>query len=1846
MKFRNNFLLCLLVSFLIIMTVGVAFADEAPAMELVETGTVSGDAHIESANPWKTSGSVEYIIPDNVDEIKSAYAVVNSYSGSGAPTYALYSNITLNTSNGFEVLGYEDLYSEFSMTNDPLVYVVNNHTTKQYSDYQSVFNITEKVKNLPAGEKITVSVENTKKEGYNFDARIKLISIILIYDDGDNDKINYWLNIGQSWTQSTRSNLINTKDFKGEYDEVTFENIGLSTYNALCRINNKLIYDPIYEKMGSYFVDDIWNITNNFQMGQDTNFSYKASTNGYGSFKSNIQLLKVVKSYLTVTTSITPQYKDTIFAGVSNNLTINVKSSQDLNATVKLYNNKNLVFNEQVSLKNGINQKLYFIDSKIRPITANTVNGAKNTYENYTLVIEDSAGNKVNSTDVSYVVLYNGNLGKDLAYPVFNGTVNRVYNITGDVVVLTQNDSVYAGSGATNLECTFDVGKSDVVESLLYVSYNWDKIASGDFNSWNIAFNGKTIAPVASYRDQSNLGTYGRYGYGLVVYNVTALVKSGANKLVLNKDAGGSAVYPPSLVLLTDNDKNKTFKTVYIAENADLLSKPANIESGSFTFMDVDTTDLIKSTLYVFAASAQSGESNIVFNEKTYSDVWNGSSNSLNYFMVDITKNIKENNKIYFESTGSTILALPEIIVCQNKGPYTISASIAPPYANTVFAGVNNTLTVEIVNGNKAFDGSVKLLAGGKEVASSDLKIAEDSSKKVTLIDTTIRPVDKSTVNGESNKKEDYTLLIVDKFDNILNSTNASFNVLYNGNLGKDLAYPAFNATVNRVYNITGDVVVLTQDDSVYAGSDATNLECTFDVGKSDVVESLLYVSYNWDKIASGDFNSWNIAFNGKTIAPVASYRDQSNLGTYGRYGYGLVVYNVTALVKSGDNKLVLNKDAGGSAVYPPSLVLLTDNSESTTYKLVYIAENADLLSKPANIESGSYTFMDVETINLLSSQLYVFAASAQSGEGNIIINDKPYNDVWSGTSNSLNYFMINSTDDIKNNNKIYFQATGSTILALHQIIVCEKSLEFNTISATITPPYANTVFAGVNNTLTVDIVNGNKAFDGSVKLLAGGKEIASSDLSLKSNSTGKVTFVDKTIRPIDKSTVNGEKNKKEDYTLLIVDKFDNVLNSTSASFNVLYNGNLGKDLAYPAFNGTVNRVYNITGDVVVLTQDDSVYAGSSATGLESTFNVKDSGVVEALLYVSYNWDKVASGDFNSWNIAFNGKAIAPVANYRDQSNLGTYGRYGYGLVVYNVTALVKSGANKLVLNKDAGGSAVYPPSLVLLTDNSKSITYKLVYIAENADLLSKPANIESGSYTFMDVKSDDSIKSTLYVFAAGAQAGEANVVVNEKGYNNIWNGTSNSLNYHLIDMTNSILKSNKIYFQATGSTILSLHDILVVEFEKITPQLNLSAEDITVGENVNIDVVLPQDATGNVTLNNSTISIKNGKATFVISNLDVGDYKFIVRYSGDDKYNPTSNSVNVHVKENKSVNLTVPEVQKYYKGPERLYVYLKDYNGKPISNASISIKLNGVSYNRQTDKNGVVSMGLGLDSNEYDVDVAFNGSEKYNSAKTTSKVIIKPTVNGTDVVKVFRNGTQYYATFRDSTGKYLANGTKIQFNINGVLYTRSINGDKGLAKLNINLPQGEYVITATNVETGENAANNIKVISRIVENNDLTKYYRNSSQYTVKIIGDDGKAVGKGVEVKFNINGVFYYRTTNESGIAKLNLNLQPGDYIITAEYGDCRVSNNIKILPVLSASDLKMSYRDGSSFKAKLLDGKGIPLANEKIQFNVNGVFYTRTTDSTGVARLNINLMAGEYIITSSYNGANIANTISIRG
>ena len=337
---------------------------------------------------------------------------------------------------------------------------------------------------------------------------------------------------------------------------------------------------------------------------------------------------------------------------------------------------------------------------------------------------------------------------------------------------------------------------------------------------------------------------------------------------------------------------------------------------------------------------------------------------------------------------------------------------------------------------------------------------------------------------------------------------------------------------------------------------------------------------------------------------------------------------------------------------------------------------------------------------------------------------------------------------------------------------------------------------------------------------------------------------------------------------------------------------------------------------------------------------------------------------------------------------------------------------------------------------------------------------------------------------------------------------------------------------------------------------------------------------------------------------------------------------------------LDVNDVTKYHGGPEKLNIYLKDKSGSPLTGEKVTVLINGVSYQRTISNQGLASIAINLASGEYKVTVSYDGPVGKNSTSVT--VIVKKTAFGKDIVKFYKNDTQFYASFLDTKGNVLKN-SKVTFNINGVFYDRTTN-ENGVAKLNINLNSGKYTITSINSATGEKVSNTIVVKSIFAENNDVVKYYKNDTQYIVKLLNGQGKNIGSGAVVTFNINGVFYNRTTNENGTAKLNINLHPGNYIITATYNGLSVSNNIIVLTRMITDDLSMKYNDGSKFKAIVLNEHGTIAPGENVTFNINGVLYNRTVDSTGFANLNINLMSGKYIITTSWNGYSRSNTITI--
>ena len=484
----------------------------------------------------------------------------------------------------------------------------------------------------------------------------------------------------------------------------------------------------------------------------------------------------------------------------------------------------------------------------------------------------------------------------------------------------------------------------------------------------------------------------------------------------------------------------------------------------------------------------------------------------------------------------------------------------------------------------------------------------------------------------------------------------------------------------------------------------------------------------------------------------------------------------------------------------------------------------------------------------------------------------------------------------------------------------------------------------------------------------------------------------------------------------------------------------------------------------------------------------------------------------------------------------------------------------------------------------------------------------------------------------SGSPVANANVNININGVNYSKTTDSNGKTSMALNLNAGSYNATVTYKDISAVAKVTINQLTTTNTLSYTKN---SHNSVTLTASVN-----PATATGDVVFtvngNDYNAKISNGKATYALSGLNIGSYEAKATYGGDVNHKASvSNSVKFTVEEVK-YDVSAPDLTKYYHGPERFVVTVKE-DGKAVAGKDVTINLNGANYTKTTNENGEASMAINLNSGEYKVTSEFEGIE------VQSTITVKQTVSGENITKIFRNGTQYYATFVDTSGKTLAENTAVEFNINGVFYTRYTN-DKGVARMNINLNPGEYVITAKNPSSTEQYTNIITVLPSIVENHDLTKYYRNASQYSLRLLDDKGNPVKAGVEITLNINGVFYKRISNDDGYVKMNINLEPGEYIITADYNGLMASNTIKVLSVIETHDLSMKYKDGSKFEARILDGQGNPYAGQTVTFNINGVFYERITDEEGIARLAINLMAGEYIITSSYNGLNAANTVTV--
>lgn len=483
----------------------------------------------------------------------------------------------------------------------------------------------------------------------------------------------------------------------------------------------------------------------------------------------------------------------------------------------------------------------------------------------------------------------------------------------------------------------------------------------------------------------------------------------------------------------------------------------------------------------------------------------------------------------------------------------------------------------------------------------------------------------------------------------------------------------------------------------------------------------------------------------------------------------------------------------------------------------------------------------------------------------------------------------------------------------------------------------------------------------------------------------------------------------------------------------------------------------------------------------------------------------------------------------------------------------------------------------------------------------------------------------------------------NQLSYQNLEVSSNGSIsdNYSYnsnIDYSNSgVIRSNY-----ENNNVIELQQIsdngVISEAQSSLSNTTLSGHNTTLyfKNGTTYDVKLT-DITGKA-LSNQTVSfLINGKlynrttgsdgVASMNINLAVGKYNITASYAGSSLYGGSSVTNLVEVLSTISAN----DVVKFYRNGTQYYAKFVDGNGNPLINTEVRFNINGVFYTRNTNNSGIANLSIALNPNKYILTAIHPNGEM-----SANNITVLSTINGSDITKYFRNGTQFYATFYDAMGNPLINET-VRFNINGVIYEKRTN-NKGTANLTISLYPGSYILTAYH-PNGESHGYNINVLYTLIDNNNITMYYRDGTAFTIKVIDGQGKPLAN-TTVRFNINGVFYDKVTDENGIAKLGIRLYPNNYIITSSYNGLEVSNNIGV----SSSNTTIIGKDAyiiinsinSNYTVTLVDIKGNPIENQTVYFKYNNKEVTATTDENGNATITIsNLEKGDYNVTYGFNG-----------
>lgn len=394
---------------------------------------------------------------------------------------------------------------------------------------------------------------------------------------------------------------------------------------------------------------------------------------------------------------------------------------------------------------------------------------------------------------------------------------------------------------------------------------------------------------------------------------------------------------------------------------------------------------------------------------------------------------------------------------------------------------------------------------------------------------------------------------------------------------------------------------------------------------------------------------------------------------------------------------------------------------------------------------------------------------------------------------------------------------------------------------------------------------------------------------------------------------------------------------------------------------------------------------------------------------------------------------------------------------------------------------------------------------------------------------------------------------------------------------------------------------------------------------------------TVNLVINNVNYNVptdNNGVASVDLE-LTPGKYTVIASFEGDDDYKTSNLTSTVEILS----TIKAKDITKFYKGSTQFTATLVDSQGNALSNRYVSISVNGKTYTKKTNNNGVVDLALNLKPGTYKV----VSTDPVTGYKLTTTFKILSTISSDNLKQVQGENKKFKIKFFKNDGKALAKKyVKIKFKGK----TRKMKTDsKGYITLPLKkLKKGTYKVVCYNKD-GLSKSNTIKIYKRKASTKLTTQFYTflpgDNREIKVKLSTALGDNSNSGKTVKIKINGKTYSRKTDSNGIASINLaSFAKGRYIVQYSYAGNKFFNAAKATNLVTildnASDTALTvkstthfgYGAGTSFKVALTAG-GVPLAKRTVTFTIGTKTYTKTTDNNGIASLPINLNIGNYTI-----------------